>query len=90
MSSKSNILNDIVSFGLGVHYSLSNRRIGDGDDNIIDGLNGTFDLSVFPVRSLELFTRCYYSRVKLTEGQYRQAMYIDGGARYMAEPLNWN
>ncbi len=84
LSSKSNILNDIVSFGLGVHYSLSNRRIGDGDDNIIDGLNGTFDLSVFPVRSLELFTRCYYSRVKLTEGQYRQAMYIDGGARYMA------
>lgn len=82
-NARGNCLDDHLAIGLRAGYRYSRQHLdAGGAASSFDDLSTGLDISVFPVRAVEIFVRATYQRTQIADDRYLNPVFVDGGVRY--------
>lgn len=75
--------NDVLAGMFNVSYTLNRVTFkGVANSDTLDELTVNGKVSLFPVKSLELYGKVYLNRSKIDDSQHKTNLFVDAGARY--------
>ena len=82
----SSLFNDLLSINLSGKCSIATQSTELTDyHNTTTDISASCGISVFPTKELEIFSHPYFNRTETGDNQFQNAIYLDGGLRYIRD-----
>lgn len=82
-SVRGTLFSDRLALGFVGSFTHTTQKIDIGEaPPAIDDMSARIEISVFPIKQIEIFSHVTYNRTQLTEDKYLNPVFVDGGARY--------